>query len=135
VIICALLSPDGEEKEHFTPEEFEQRIEFEQTDYSYAGKTSYQGQILRANSLARINITSLFGTPLADSYLQRFRESFGWPAHAILLFDLCRGIELVYAMERAIELLSQDLSSNETEVGYQVRDGIGYGLVEAPRGR
>ena len=129
-----ILSPDGEEKEHFTPEEFEQRIEFEQTDYSYAGKTSYQGQILRANSLARINITSSFATPIADGYLERFRNNFGSPAHAIMLFDLCRGIELVYAMERTIELLSEDLSSGETVVGYQVKDGIGYGLVEAPRG-
>jgi len=129
-----VLSPDGEEKEHFTPEEFEQRIEFEQTDYSYAGKTCYQGQILRANSLARINITSSFNTPLADGYLKRFRESFGSPAHAILFFDLCRGIELVYAMERTIELLMEDLSSNDTVVGYQVKDGVGYGLVEAPRG-
>jgi len=51
-----------------------------------------------------------------------------------MLFDLCRGIELVYAMERTIELLSEDLSSGETVVGYQVKDGIGYGLVEAPRG-
>jgi len=51
-----------------------------------------------------------------------------------MLFDLCRGIELVYAMERTIELLSEDLSSGDTVVGYQVKDGIGYGLVEAPRG-
>lgn len=129
-----VLSPDGEEKEHFTPEEFEKRLEFTQTEYSYAGQTSYQGHILRANSLARINITSAFETPLADSYLERFRASFGSPAHAILCFDLCRGIELVYAMERAIELLADDLEHGETEVGYTPRDGIGYGLVEAPRG-
>lgn len=129
-----VLSPNGEEKEHFSPEEFEKRIEFTRTEYSYAGQTSYQGQVLRANSLARINITRAFQTPLADSYLERFRAYFGSPAHALLCFDLCRGIELVYAMEVAIELLEDDLESGETEVGYTPKDGIGYGLVEAPRG-
>jgi F420-non-reducing hydrogenase large subunit len=129
-----VLSPNGEEKEHFSPEEFEKRIEFTRTEYSYAGQTSYQGQVLRANSLARINITRAFQTPLADSYLERFRAYFGSPAHALLCFDLCRGIELVYAMEAAIELLEDDLESGETEVGYTPKDGIGYGLVEAPRG-
>lgn len=129
-----VLSPNGEEKEHFSPEEFEKRIEFTRTEYSYAGQTSYQGQVLRANSLARINITRAFQTPLADSYLERFRAYFGSPAHALLCFDLCRGIELVYAMEAAIELLEDDLESGETEVGYTPKDGVGYGLVEAPRG-
>lgn len=129
-----VLSPDGIEKVRFTPAEFEDHIEFEEMDYSYAGQTSYQGQILRANSLARINLTNEFGTKCADGYLQRFREAYGRPAHAILLFDLCRGIELVYAMERAIEMLSQDLNYMETNVGYTPKDGIGYGLVEAPRG-
>lgn len=129
-----VLSPDGIEKVRFTPAEFEDHIEFEEMDYSYAGQTSYQGQILRANSLARINLTNEFGTKYADGYLQRFREAYGRPAHAILLFDLCRGIELVYAMERAIEMLSQDLNYMETNVGYTPKDGIGYGLVEAPRG-
>ena len=47
---------------------------------------------------------AVMGTPLADGYLRQLREAFGHPAHPILLFDLCRGIELVYAMERAMEL-------------------------------
>ncbi len=129
-----VLSPEGDEKVKFTPEEFEDQIEFEETDYSYAGRTSYQGNILRANSLARMNLTNELGTPCADRYLTRFRETFGRPAHAILLFDLCRGIELVYAMERAIEMLQQDLNYMDPDIGYTPRDGIGYGLVEAPRG-
>ena len=39
------------------------------------------------------------------NFCSRLFDSFGHPAHPILLFDLCRGIELVYAIERAIELL------------------------------
>ena len=89
---------------------------------------------MRANSLARVNMTEQLGTPRADKYLERFRESFGRPAHAILLFDLARGIELVYALERAIEILSEPLDHEDTDIPYTPQDGDGYGLVEAPRG-
>jgi coenzyme F420-reducing hydrogenase alpha subunit len=51
-----------------------------------------------------------------------------------LLFDLGRGIELVYALERAREILEEPLGEGETAVPHRPRDGEGYGLVEAPRG-
>jgi F420-non-reducing hydrogenase large subunit len=129
-----VMGPEGSERAAFLPSEFETYLQFEETDYSYAGRTSYQGQIMRANSLARINLSASMGTPRADEYLQRFTDTFGKPAHPILLFDLCRGIELVYAMERAIEMLSEDMDYMDPDVGYTPCDGIGYGLVEAPRG-
>ncbi len=132
--VLRVMSPAGAEMASFLPSGYESFLDFEETDYSYAGRTSYQGQVMRANSLARINLSASMGTPRADEYLRRFSESFGKPAHAILLFDLCRGIELVYAMERAIEMLAQDLNPADPAVDYTPRDGIGYGLVEAPRG-
>jgi F420-non-reducing hydrogenase large subunit len=89
---------------------------------------------LRANSLARMNMIKSLATPLADDYLQRLEAEYGKPAHPILLFDLCRGIELVYAFERAIEILSEPLDNEDTDSPYTPRDGEGYGLVEAPRG-
>jgi coenzyme F420-reducing hydrogenase alpha subunit len=51
-----------------------------------------------------------------------------------MLFELARGIELVYAIERAAQLLEQPLDKEDTDVPYTPRDGEGYGLVEAPRG-
>ncbi|MEA3325975.1 MAG: Ni/Fe hydrogenase subunit alpha [Chloroflexota bacterium] len=129
-----VLGPDGNERASFSPNLFRTYLKYEETEYSYAGQTSYQGQVMRANSLARINLALSMGTPLADVYLQKLTDSFGKPAHPILLFDLCRGIELVYAFERAIEMLSQDLDYEDTSLPYAVKDGEGYGLVEAPRG-
>jgi F420-non-reducing hydrogenase large subunit len=79
-------------------------------------------------------MTQRMDTELADGYLKRLREEFGHPAHPILLFDLCRGIELVYAVERAVELLSLPLNEEDTDVPYTPHDGEGWGLVEAPRG-
>jgi F420-non-reducing hydrogenase large subunit len=129
-----VMTPAGECCREFSASEFRQALTFEETDYSYAGRTSYQGGVMRANSLARANMTRRLGTPLAEGFLSQLREAFGHPAHPILLFDLCRGIELVYAIERAILMLGEDLDTADSDVGYQPRDGEGWGLVEAPRG-
>jgi len=118
----------------FPARDFRDYLTLETTDYSYASQTSYKGQVLRANSLARVNLAQQMGTPVADKYLKRFHNEFGKPAHAIMLFDLARGIELVYAIERALEILSEPLDYEDTSISYTPHDGDGYGLVEAPRG-
>ena len=128
------MGPDGVERASFAPRQYREYLNFEDSEYSFAGQTSYQGSIMRANSLARANLTVSLGTPLADEFLTRFTHTYGKPAHPILLFDLCRGIELVYAMERAIELLSEDMNYADTSVPFTMKDGEGFGLVEAPRG-
>lgn len=131
--VIRLLGPDGT-LSTFPARLHHEYLTYEQPDYSYSGRTSCQGEALRANSLARINLAESMGTPLADQYLRRFRAAFGRPAHAILLFDLARGIELVYAIERAREILAMPLNAEDADIPYTARDGEGYGLVEAPRG-
>jgi F420-non-reducing hydrogenase large subunit len=129
-----VLAPDGTEIDAFKAKNFRDHLLFSDNEYSYAGQTSYKGKVMRANSLARINMTKIMGTPIADSYKSRLERSFGLPAHPILLYDLCRGIELIYAIERSIEILSTSLEGEDTSVPYTPKDGEGYGLVEAPRG-
>jgi F420-non-reducing hydrogenase large subunit len=129
-----VMCEDGSESKPFSARDLRSHLTLEETEYSYAGQTSYQGGIIRANSLARINMARRMGTPIADTYLQRFQQTFGQPAHAILLFDLARGIELVYSLERALEILSHPLDNEDTAIPYTPQDGEGYGLVEAPRG-
>lgn len=129
-----LLAPEGVCCQTFTARHFRQHLEFVETDYSFAGRTSYQGKVMRANSLARANMTRRMGTPRADEYLQQVVDNFGRPAHPILLFDLCRGVDLVYSIEKAIEMLAQPLHNEDPSLPYTPRDGEGFGLVEAPRG-
>lgn len=132
--VIRVMCPDGVVRDSFPARDFRAYLTYQETDYSYAGQTSYGGEVMRANSLARINMTRCMGTPRADEYLTRFHEAFGQPAHAIMLFDLARGIELVYGLERAMEILAEPLDQEDTAVPYTPRDGEGYGLVEAPRG-
>ncbi len=91
--------------------------------------------IYRANCLARINVADKMATPLAQAELEEFREQFGRPAQATLLYHWARLIEEVYACERAIELL-QDPEITDTHIRAKVepKAGRGVGCVEAPRG-
>jgi F420-non-reducing hydrogenase large subunit len=132
--IIRVMRPKGVVRASFPARDFRAHLIYQETDYSYAGQTSYGGEVMRANSLARVNMARCMGTLRADEYLARFHKAFGQPAHALMLFDLARGIELVYALERAMEILAEPLDHEDTAVPYTPRDGEGYGLVEAPRG-
>jgi F420-non-reducing hydrogenase large subunit len=134
-----IMAPDGTEAEAFDPCDYARYLTEVPLESSYSNGTLYREQILNCNSLARANMLPVMGTPRADAYLERFHREWGCPAHAILLFDLARGIELIYGIERAIEILEEDLDSSsgaegDLRVGYTPRDGEGCGLVEAPRG-
>jgi coenzyme F420-reducing hydrogenase alpha subunit len=128
------MCADGSEGETFAARDFRDHLVLEETEHSYAGQTRYRGGVIRANSLARVNMARCMGTPRADGYLERFHRAFGQPAHALMLFDLARGVELVYGLERASQILSEPLDGEDTAIPYQPCDGEGYGLVEAPRG-
>ena len=91
--------------------------------------------IYRSNCLARINVADKMATPLAQAELEIFRNSFGRPAHATLLYHYARLIELVQAAEHTLELLNDpEITSPETRVKVTPRAARGVGCVEAPRG-
>ena len=91
--------------------------------------------IYRANTLARINVCDKIATPRAQAELEEFREKFGRPAQATLLYHWARLIEEVYACEHAIELLN-DPEITDPHIRTEVipKAGCGVGCVEAPRG-
>jgi len=130
-----LKKSDGSETICFDSSEYQEHLAFHRVQDSYSQKTSFKELPIRANSLARMNLIEDTGTPIANGYLERFRIEFGAPAHQILLFDLCRGIELINGLERADKILSENLQEGEMHVPATPRDGVGYGMVEAPRGQ
>ncbi len=91
--------------------------------------------IYRSNCLARINVVDKIPTPKAQAELEEFREAFGRPTQATLLYHWARLIEEVYACEHAIELL-EDPEITDTNIRAKVepKAGRGVGCVEAPRG-
>ncbi len=129
-----VLSPQGIREASFAACDYATYFVQVPIDSSYSNGTLFRGHILRANSLARLNLLPRLGTPLADEQMLRFHQKWGHPAHAILLFDLARAIELLYCLEQAAVRLTKDLHTGELRVGYTRRDGTACGLVEAPRG-
>lgn len=91
--------------------------------------------IYRVNALARMNVVDRIPTPLAQAELEEFRSSFGRPAQLTLLHHWARLIELLYAAERAMELVNDsDITSPDIRKKVTPRAARGVGSVEAPRG-
>jgi len=97
----------------------------------------YPGGIYRVGPLARLNVCQGVSTPKAQEELEELRSSAPrWPAEGSLLYHWCRLVELIYALERAKELLEdEEICSKETRITYsKPAKEEGVGVVEAPRG-
>ncbi|MBW2734352.1 MAG: Ni/Fe hydrogenase subunit alpha [Deltaproteobacteria bacterium] len=132
-----LMSPDKSTLE-FSVEDWTKHI-FEETQaHSYSkyvsckkdgGAVSY-----RVGSLARLNVADRMATPLAQAALEEYRSHGGQPCHQTVFFHYARLVELVYACEHLLALVS-----DEEIVSDEVRGKLGEprnatAHVEAPRG-
>jgi len=91
--------------------------------------------IYRVGPLGRLNASEGMATPLADKEYKKMYETLGGkPVNSTLAFHWARLIELLYATERAKELIKDsEITSNNIRnpVG---KPGEGIGVVEAARG-
>jgi len=142
-----LMKPDGTRME-FDPADYTDYLAEKVVPFSY-GKFPYAKVwdegfsldsdapkgIYRSNTLARINVAKTISTPRAQAELEMFREQFGRPAQATLLYHYARLIEAVYACERAIEILKEPrITHTNVRAKATPKAGRGVGCVEAPRG-
>ncbi|KYK23495.1 F420-nonreducing hydrogenase [Thermoplasmatales archaeon SM1-50] len=91
--------------------------------------------IYRVGPLGRLNAAEGMATPLADKEYKRFYETLGGKAvNSTLAFHWARLIELLYATERAKELIN-DPEITAQKIRNPVGDpGEGMGVTEAARG-
>ncbi len=130
-----IVRPDGLREVRAAPSEIPTYLTVDPREESFAPIIHYGGRPVRTNSLARLNAFKRFGTPIADSYVERFEEDWGIPSHSTLLFDLARGIEIIFCLERARELIDKCLEPGPLMTRFKMpKEGTGIGLVEAPRG-
>ena len=142
-----LMRPDGTAFD-FDPQDYTDYIGEHVPSWSYGkfpyAKTWDEGfsldldnpkGIYRSNTLARINVADKMATPRAQAELEEFRELFGRPAQATLLYHYARLIEEVYACEHAIELLEDpEITDPNVRAPVEPKAGRGVGCLEAPRG-
>ncbi|MFQ6050841.1 MAG: Ni/Fe hydrogenase subunit alpha [Candidatus Hydrothermarchaeota archaeon] len=133
-----IMDPEGNLIEKFKTQDYiefiaERAEKWTYMKFPYYKKAGYENGTFRVNTLARINLTEKMETPRAQEELEIFRETYGRPAHATLLYHYARLIELLYASEKALELSSEDLNGEyRADIGEYKNVGIGH--VEAPRG-
>ncbi len=124
----------------FEPRNYLSHIAEHVNDWSYLKFPYYKPMgfpdgIYRVGPLSRMNVADRISTPLADEEMKEFRKAFGSSAQFTLLYHYARLIELLYASERAVELLSDESITNEKVRIPVVRgEGEGVGVIEAPRG-
>ena len=88
----------------------------------------------RVGPLARLNVCTHMGTPLADEALSEFRGAVGNICNVTLAYHWTRLIETLCAAEMIRDLLHDDDLQGEDLVrrGDPAREG--FGILEAPRG-
>lgn len=135
-----VINSEGETLSEFTAQDYMQHVEEKRFEWTYA-KFAYLKAlgwpkgIVQVGPIARMNVTKRVATEHANKELEEFKRKFGSPACATLLFDYARLIDLMYACERAKELLEDEsLTRTDTRVKVKPKGGRGIGVVEAPRG-
>jgi len=104
--------------------------------FPYYKPLGYPKGVYRVGPLARLNIASRCGTPLADEELREFKRwSKNGVVQNIMFYHYARLIEILYCMEKVNEFLSEpEIYSDNVQAKASVNRYEGVGIIEAPRG-
>jgi len=91
-------------------------------------------QMYRVGPLARLNVADGLETSLAQKEFEKFKENFGTPCHNAVMQMYAKLIELVYACEKANEIINNPALRGETRVPANFNGSRGTAHIEAPRG-
>lgn len=91
--------------------------------------------IYRVGPLARLNICTHIGTPLADQELREFRDRGNGTVTSSFFYHYARLIEILGAIEKIEQMIDDpDLRSTRLRADAGINQLEGVGVSEAPRG-
>lgn len=100
-----------------------------------ATATNPDAGLYRVGPLARLNIATGFGTPLADAALAAYRERAGGVANSSFFYHEARLVEILGCLERLERLLADPaLCDHRVRAEAGINYPRGVGASEAPRG-
>ncbi|MEM3601459.1 MAG: Ni/Fe hydrogenase subunit alpha [Candidatus Bathyarchaeia archaeon] len=110
--------------------------------FPYLKKVGWKGFVdgpesgaYRVGPLGRLNAADGMATPLAqEEYEFMYKTLGGKPVHSTLAYHWARLIELMYACERAVELIKDPEITSKNVRNKPGEPGEGVGVVEAARG-
>jgi len=142
-----IIDPEGREFAKFAPSDYLDIIEEHVETWTYAKlpylkkvgwkglKAGSESGIYRVGPLGRLNAAEGMATPLAQQEYERMYETLGGkPVHSTLAFHWARLIELLYATEKALKLVTDDEITSKDVRNMPGAPGEGVGIVEAARG-
>jgi F420-non-reducing hydrogenase large subunit len=143
-----VVDPNGKEFVKYAPKDYAEHIAehvepWTYLKFPYLKKVGWKGfvdgidsGVYMATPLSRLNASDGMATPLAQAEYERFYATLGGkPVHQRLATHWARLIELLYAAERWVELVtdpeitSPNIHAKPTQIPTE-----GIGIVEAPRG-
>ncbi len=99
------------------------------------GHCSLDSGIYRVGPLARLNVCSHIGTPLADAELREFRDRGKGTVSSSFFYHYARLVEILASIERVEILLDDpDLFSTRLRADAGINQLEAVGVSEAPRG-
>ena len=103
--------------------------------FPYYKAMGYPQGLYRVGPLGRVMASKGFSTPRAQEELEQFHRVAQGQRGASLLFHYARLVELLYALERAEDLLNdENICSNQVLAAGNPSRSQGIGVIEAPRG-
>ncbi len=103
--------------------------------FPYYKPMGYPGGMYRVGPLARLNIVSSAGTPLADRELREFKQRGRGAVCQTFYYHLARLVEMLHAVERIEQLLAEpEITETHVRAVAGLNHHRGVGCTEAPRG-
>lgn len=141
-----VVDPSGKEFLKFEPKDYLTHIgehveEWTYSKFPYLKKIGWKGLaygadsgVYRVGPLGRLNASDGMATPLAQAEYEVMYKTLGKPVHGTLAFHWARLIELLYAAERAVQLVKDPEITSTNIRNKPGAPGEGIGIVEAARG-
>lgn len=136
-----IIDKSGHTLEEFIPQDYLDYLGEHVEDWSYMKfpfykKKGFPEGTYRVGPLGRLNAADAISTELANKELGEFKAlGDGNPVHETLYYHYARLIEILYAVERARELIDDnEIVSKDVRVKVERQAGEGVGVIEAPRG-
>ena len=143
-----VVGPDGKELVKYAPKDYVDNIAehvepWTYLKFPYLKKVGWKGfvdgpdsGVYMATPLSRLNAADGMATPLAQAEYEKFYKTLGGkPVHQRLAIHWARLIELLYAAERWVELVTDpEITSPNFHAIPTATPTEGVGIVEAPRG-
>jgi len=143
-----VVDPDGQEFCKYAENEYLDHIAehvepWTYLKFPYLKKIGWKGfvggkdsGVYQATPLSRLNVSDGMATPLAQAEHDKMYKTLGGkPVHNNLAMHWARIIELMYAAERMLELITDpEITGPDYRMIPQKTPTEGVGIVEAPRG-